>query len=71
MALRRTDAASLTQVLGHLHAVADARGGCPSPAELGRLVFCGGRLALLALGGPAHHVTTLGGGYVRVAQPAN
>ena len=25
MALRRTDAASLTQVLGHLHAVADAR----------------------------------------------
>ena len=76
-ALRRVDVASLTQVLGHLHAVADAR--MPIPGVLavlsaGGLFFAAGgwatwagRLALLALAG----LLTMLGAYLRVAQPVN
>jgi hypothetical protein len=76
-ALRRADAASLTQVMGHLHAVADAR--MPVAGALAMLSTTGlffaaggwavwaGRLALLALGG----LLTMLGLYARVAQPVN
>lgn len=60
-ALRRFDDASLTQVLGHLHAVADARmpvAGVTAILSTGALFFVAGgwptlpgRLALLALAG--------------------
>ena len=76
-ALRRADAASLTQVLGHLHAVADARmpvaGALAMLSTVGLVVAAGGwatwagRLALVALGG----LLTMLGLYVRVAQPVN
>ena len=76
-ALRRADAASLTQVLGHLHAVADARmpvaGALAMLSTVGLVVAAGGwatwagRLALVALGG----LLTMLGLSVRVAQPVN
>ena len=76
-ALRQADEASLTQVLGRLHAVADARMpavGATSLLATGALFFAAGgwpttvgRLALLALAG---QLTQLGA-YVAVAQPVN
>ncbi|MGI4885443.1 MAG: hypothetical protein ACRYFR_10845 [Janthinobacterium lividum] len=76
-ALRRVDAASLTQVLGHLHAVADARMplfGATALLSTGALFWVAGgwptlpgRLALLALAG----LLTQLAAYVRVAQPVN
>ncbi|MGI4863762.1 MAG: hypothetical protein ACRYFZ_07530 [Janthinobacterium lividum] len=76
-ALRRADEASLTQVLGHLHAVADARMpvfGVTALLSTGGLFFAAGgwpalpgRLALLALAG----LLTQLAAYVRVAQPVN
>jgi hypothetical protein len=76
-ALRRADEASLTQVLGHLHAVADARMplfGVTALLSTGGLCWMAGgwatlpgRLALLALAG----LLTQLAAYVRVAQPVN
>lgn len=76
-ALRRADVASLTQVLGHLHAVADARMPVFGVAALlstsglgwvaGGWATLPGRLALLALAG----LLTQLAAYVRVAQPVN
>ncbi|RZK54165.1 MAG: DUF1772 domain-containing protein [Hymenobacter sp.] len=76
-ALRRADEASLTQVLGHLHAVADARMplfGVTALLSTGGLCWVAGgwatlsgRLALLALAG----LLTQLAAYVRVAQPVN
>ncbi|WP_460582490.1 hypothetical protein [Hymenobacter arcticus] len=76
-ALRRVDAASLTQVLGHLHAVADARMpvvGVTALLSTSALFFTAGgwptlpgRLALLALAG----LLTQLAAYVAVAQPVN
>ena len=76
-ALRRVDAASLTQVLGHLHAVADARmplfGGMALLSTGGLFFVAGGwptlpgRLALLALLG----LLTQLAAYLLVAQPIN
>ena len=77
VALRRVDEASLTRVLGHLHAVADAR--MPLVGALGLLSTSGlfftaggwstlpGRLALLALAG----LLTQLAAYLLVAQPVN
>lgn len=75
--LRRVDAASLTQVLGQLHAVADVRmpiAGGLAVLSAGGLFFAAGgwstwagRLALLALAG----LLTMLGAYLRVAQPVN
>jgi hypothetical protein len=74
-ALRRADEASLTRVLGHLHAVADVR--MPFVGAAGLLSTAGlavggwgtlpGGLALLALAGLLTQLTA----YVRVAQPVN
>jgi hypothetical protein len=74
-ALRRADEASLTQVLGHLHAVADARMpvlGATALLSIGALAAGGwgtwpGWLALLALAGQLTQLLA----YVRVAQPVN
>ena len=76
-ALRRADAASLTQVLGHLHAVADVRMplvGATALLSTGGLFFAAGgwptlpgRLALLALAG----LLTQLAAYLLVAQPVN
>lgn len=76
-ALRRVDDASLTQVLGHLHAVADARmpiiGVTALLSTTGLFFVAGGwptlpgRLALLALVG----LLTQLAAYVLVAQPVN
>ena len=76
-ALRRVDAASLTQVLGHLHAVADARmpvaGGTAILSTGALFLVAGGwptpagRLALLALAG----LLTQLAAYLLVAQPVN
>jgi len=76
-ALRRADEASLTQVLGHLHAVADARmpliGATALLSTAGLCWVAGGwptlpgRLALLALVG----LLTQLAAYVLVAQPVN
>jgi hypothetical protein len=76
-ALQRVDDASLTQVLGHLHAVADARMplfGATALLTTGGLFFATGgwptlpgRLALLALAG----LLTQLAAYVLVAQPVN
>ena len=76
-ALRRADDASLTRVLGHLHAVADARmpvvGATALLATAGLALTTGGwattagRLALLALAG----LLTQLAAYLRVAQPVN
>ena len=76
-ALRRVDDASLTQVLGHLHAVADARMplfGATALLSTGGLFFVAGgwptlpgRLALLALAG----LLTQLAAYLLVAQPVN
>jgi hypothetical protein len=76
-ALRRADETSLTQVLGHLHAVADARMpllGITALLSTGGLFFVAGgwptlpgRLALLALAG----LLTQLAAYVLVAQPVN
>jgi hypothetical protein len=76
-ALRRVDEASLTQVMGHLHAVADARMplfGATALLSTGGLFFAAGgwatlpgRLALLALAG----LLTQLAAYVLVAQPVN
>lgn len=76
-ALRRVDAASLTQVLGHLHAVADARMpvvGVTALLSTGGLCWMAGgwptlpgRLALLALAG----LLTQLAAYLLVAQPVN
>jgi Domain of unknown function (DUF1772) len=76
-ALRRVDEASLTQVLGHLHAVADARmpiAGVTAIFSTGALFFVAGgwpslagRLALLALAG----LLTQLAAYLLVAQPVN
>ncbi|MVN78884.1 DUF1772 domain-containing protein [Hymenobacter sp. HMF4947] len=76
-ALRRVDDASLTQVLGHLHAVADARMplfGATALLTTGGLFFVAGgwptlagRLALLA---PVGLLTQLAA-YGLVAQPVN
>lgn len=76
-ALRRADEASLTRVLGHLHAVADARmplvGATALLSTLGLVLAAGGwstwpgRLALLALAG----LLTQLAAYLRVAQPVN
>ena len=76
-ALRRADAASLTQVLGHLHAVADKRMpvvGATALLSTGALFFTAGawhsgagRLALLALAG----LLTQLAAYLNVAQPIN
>ena len=76
-ALRRVDDASLTQVLGHLHAVADARmplAGVTAILSTGALFFVAGgwpalpgRLALLALAG----LLTQLAAYVLVNQPVN
>jgi hypothetical protein len=76
-ALRRVDEASLTQVMGHLHAVADARMplfGATALLSTGGLFWVSGgwptlpgRLALLALAG----LLTQLAAYVLVAQPVN
>ncbi|OGX91708.1 DUF1772 domain-containing protein [Hymenobacter coccineus] len=76
-ALRRVDAASLTQVLGHLHAVADARMpvfGVAALLSTGGLCWVAGgwatlpgRLTLLALAG----LLTQLAAYALVAQPVN
>jgi len=76
-ALRRADEASLTQVLGQLHAVADARMplfGATALLSTSALFFAAGgwpalpgRLALLALAGLLTQLVA----YVRVAQPVN
>jgi hypothetical protein len=76
-ALRRADDASLTQVLGHLHAVADARMpiiGATALLSTGALFFAAGgwptlpgRLALLALAG----LLTQLAAYLLIAQPVN
>ncbi len=76
-ALRRVDEASLTQVMGHLHAVADARMplfGATALLSTGGLFFAAGglatlpgRLALLALAG----LLTQLAAYLLVAQPVN
>jgi len=76
-ALRRVDEASLTQVLGHLHAVADARMplfGVTALLSTGGLCWVAGgwatlpgRLALLALAG----LLTQLAAYILVAQPVN
>ena len=76
-ALRRVDDASLTQVLGHLHAVADARmpiiGVTALLSTAGLFFVAGGwptlpgRLALLALVG----LLTQLAAYLLVAQPVN
>ena len=76
-ALRRADEASLTQVLGQLHAVADARiplFGATALLSTGTLFLVAGgwstlsgRLALLALAG----LLTQLGAYLLVAQPVN
>jgi hypothetical protein len=76
-ALRRVDEASLTQVLGHLHAVADARMPLFDATALlttGGLFFAvggwptlPGRLALLALAGSLTQLAAC----VLVAQPVN
>jgi hypothetical protein len=76
-ALRRVDEASLTQVLGHLHAVADARMplfGAAALLSTGGLFFAAGgwatlsgRFALLALTG----LLTQLAAYLLVAQPVN
>ncbi|OUJ72166.1 DUF1772 domain-containing protein [Hymenobacter crusticola] len=76
-ALRRVDDASLTQVLGHLHAVADARMplfGATALLSTGVLCWVAGGwatlagcLALLALAG----LLTQLAAYVLVAQPVN
>lgn len=76
-ALRRADAASMTRVLGHLHAVGDVR--MPLLGATGLLATAGlalatggwhtrpGSLALLALLGLLTHLAV----YLRVAQPVN
>jgi hypothetical protein len=72
-ALRRADEASLTQVLGHLHAVADARMpllGATALVATAALAAGGwgtppGQLALLALAGQLTQLLA----YLRVAQP--
>jgi hypothetical protein len=76
-ALRRADEASLTRVLGQLHAVGDAR--MPLIEATGLLATTGlalaadgwhtpaGRLALLALVGLLTHLAA----YLRVAKPVN
>lgn len=76
-ALRRADEASLTQVLGRLHAVADARMpllGATALLSTGALFWVAGgwptlpgRLALLALAG----LLTQLAAYLLVAQPVN
>lgn len=76
-ALRRVDDASLTQVLGHLHAVADSRmpiiGVTALLSTAGLFFVAGGwptlpgRLALLALVG----LLTQLAAYLLVAQPVN
>jgi hypothetical protein len=73
-ALRRGDDASLTQVLGHLHAVADARMPLFGAAHDRGLFFTTGgwptlpgRLARLALAG----LLTQPAAYMLVAQPVN
>jgi hypothetical protein len=76
-ALRRTDEASLTRVLGHLHAVADVRmpivGATALLSTAGLALLAGGwgtrpgGLALLALAGLLIQLMA----YVRVAQPVN
>jgi hypothetical protein len=76
-ALRRADAASLTRVLGHLHAVADARmppiGATALLSTAGLALATGGwrtlpgGLALLALAGLLTQITA----YLRVAKPVN
>lgn len=76
-ALRRVDDASLTQVLGHLHAVADARmplfGATALLSTAGLCWVAGGwptlpgRLALVALAG----LLTQLAAYLLVAQPVN
>lgn len=76
-ALRRADEASLTQVLGQLHAVADARmplfGGTALLSTSTLFFVAGGwptlpgRLALLALAG----LLTQLAAYLLVAQPVN
>lgn len=74
-ALRRADEASLTLVLGHLHAVADARMpllGATALVATAALAAGGwgtlpGQLALLALAGQLTQLIA----YVRVAQPVN
>jgi hypothetical protein len=74
-ALRRADEASLTRVLGHLHAVADVRMPFIGAAALlstavlaaGGWGTLPGGLALLALAGLLTQLIA----YVRVAQPVN
>jgi hypothetical protein len=74
-ALRRADEASLTQVMGHLHAVADTRMpllGATALVATAALAAGGwgtapGQLALLALAGQLTQLLA----YVRVAQPVN
>jgi hypothetical protein len=76
-ALRRVDDVSLTQVMGHLHAVADARMplfGATALLSTGALFFATGgwaklpgRLALLALAG----LLTQLAAYLLIAQPVN
>jgi hypothetical protein len=76
-ALRRVDEASLTQVMGQLHAVADARMplfGATALLSTSALFFAAGgwptlpgRLALLALAG----LLTQLAAYLLVAQPVN
>lgn len=76
-ALRRVDEASLTQVLGHLHAVADVRMpliGATALLSTGGLCWVAGgwatlpgRLALLALVSLLIHLAV----YLLVAQPVN
>jgi hypothetical protein len=76
-ALRRVDDASLTQVMGHLHAVADARMpliGATALLSTGGLCWVAGGwstlpgcLALLALAG----LLTQLAAYLLVAQPVN
>jgi hypothetical protein len=64
-ALRRADAASMTRVLGHLHAVGDAR--MPLFGATGLRATAGLALALLALLGLLTHLAV----YLRVAKPVN
>jgi hypothetical protein len=76
-ALRRADDASMTRVLGHLHAVGDARmplfGATGLLATAGLALAAGGwhtrpgSLALLALLGLLTHLLV----YLRVAKPVN